>query len=492
MKTADEYRDSLARLDESLRSAILVVAIVGHTNVGKTALARTLSRTDTGIVADRAAVTQSPEAVPFSDLSSGCTLIDCPGFQHVEALRLLNRVKDQETLQGLQDWFVRDRNGSAFHDYVALAALRRAHIAIYLATLHEEPEEIHEQELLVLKEVGVPTLAILNGGRRATEADGHQAVNARRVAWTKTFGAGGLSGGIEIDAFWYSPKNAHELYRSLLRTFEDGLEPIRERFPSAGSTLARFHEGIQDYEARLETTLSEASAKLASTVIAIRSDRESGSISTDSRDDMCELETRLCERIVQHVVDLRSWLLSRFAYSLETDGWEYEIRESSAKDVERILAGARNFGALGGIAGGGVGALIGFLLIPGGAGALAGAKLGAALGATLLAGTGFAVNLEHKKATVTLKPETVARLSEELLFQTRLAIRYGYGQAGSPLLWGEIRRFRKDFESRQETAANIEWSAKRAVLLDEVWKRLAGLYPVQVRTRKRRSVSVDP
>ena len=59
----------------------IVLSLISHTNVGKTALARTLLREDVGEVADSAHVTVVPQSYPLIE-SEGCTakLWDTPGF----------------------------------------------------------------------------------------------------------------------------------------------------------------------------------------------------------------------------------------------------------------------------------------------------------------------------------------------------------------------------------------------------------------------------
>ena len=59
----------------------IILSLISHTNVGKTALARTLLRQDVGEVADRAHVTVASEAYTLIE-SDGLTakLWDTPGF----------------------------------------------------------------------------------------------------------------------------------------------------------------------------------------------------------------------------------------------------------------------------------------------------------------------------------------------------------------------------------------------------------------------------
>jgi hypothetical protein len=145
----------------------IALALLSHTNVGKTTLARTLLRQDIGAVADRAHVTDVAEAYPLLRSAAGDELLlwDTPGFG--DSVRLLRRLERSGTPLG---WFltqVWDRYADRpfWCSQQALRAARdAADVVLYVVNATEPPEAAGYAgpELRIVGWLGKPVLVLLN------------------------------------------------------------------------------------------------------------------------------------------------------------------------------------------------------------------------------------------------------------------------------------------------------------------------------------------
>jgi len=147
----------------------LKVAVVGHTNTGKTSLMRTLSRdTDFGEVSDQPAVTRNvQQAVLLVDGQPMIELYDTPGLedsisllQHIEAGRSDRRTDDIELIEHLLTSDV------ARHEYAQEAkALRQvldSDVALYVIDARDRVLGKHRDELKILSMCARPVVPVLN------------------------------------------------------------------------------------------------------------------------------------------------------------------------------------------------------------------------------------------------------------------------------------------------------------------------------------------
>ncbi|HEX9207044.1 MAG TPA: DUF3482 domain-containing protein [Steroidobacteraceae bacterium] len=143
------------------------LALLSHTNVGKTTLARTLLRRDIGAVMDRAHVTEVAESHVLMRTPAGDELVlwDTPGFG--DSVRLLRRLEQGGNPVG---WFlaqVWDR----FADrpfWCSQQALRTAResadVLLYVINATEDPASAGyvAPEVRILQWLGKPALVLLN------------------------------------------------------------------------------------------------------------------------------------------------------------------------------------------------------------------------------------------------------------------------------------------------------------------------------------------
>jgi len=145
----------------------VALALVSHTNVGKTTLARTLLGRDVGTVRDAAHVTEAAERFPLIDTADGdaLELWDTPGFG--DSVRLARRLAQRGNPLG---WFLtevwdrfRDRPFWSTQQAVR-AVLDHADVVLYLVNAAELPQEAGYvvPEMQVLDAIGKPVLVLLN------------------------------------------------------------------------------------------------------------------------------------------------------------------------------------------------------------------------------------------------------------------------------------------------------------------------------------------
>ena len=143
------------------------LALVSHTNNGKTTLARTLLGADVGEVRDAAHVTLSSDAHPLLKTDAGDALLlwDTPGFG--DSVRLLKRLGMADNPIG---WFLREvlDRYSDRPFWLSQQALRTARdaadVVLYLVNSAESPGDAGylAAEMNILQWLGKPVMVLLN------------------------------------------------------------------------------------------------------------------------------------------------------------------------------------------------------------------------------------------------------------------------------------------------------------------------------------------
>ena len=143
----------------------VALALVSHTNVGKTTLARTLLGRDVGTVRDAPHVTETAERFTLLATAAGdaLELWDTPGFG--DSVRLARRLAQRGNPLG---WFLtevwdrfRDRAFWSTQQAVR-AALDHADVVLYLVNAAEGPQAAGyvEPEMKVLELIGRPEMVL--------------------------------------------------------------------------------------------------------------------------------------------------------------------------------------------------------------------------------------------------------------------------------------------------------------------------------------------
>ncbi len=230
------------------------LALISHTNVGKTTLARTLSGVDVGEVRDAPHVTTLAQASVLLQSPQGdvLQLWDTPGFG--DSARLFKRLAMAGNPLG---WFLREvidryRDWPFWLSQQAIRAARdAADVVLYLVNASEDPKDTGylDPELKILHWLGKPVLVLLNqvgAPRPFVEEEAEQARWRQHLAHHPC-----IRGILSLDAFsrcwvhervFYAtvadliPAEKKDAYHRLVSTWEQDHET---RFEAAMNLLAK-------------------------------------------------------------------------------------------------------------------------------------------------------------------------------------------------------------------------------------------------------------
>lgn len=147
----------------------LSVAIVGHTNTGKTSLIRTLIRdTEFGEVADQAGTTRHVEGASVNiDQAGSLSLFDTPGLEDSSSLlHLLNEVNAGKPMDGIDRLYSFLENAHYYPDLdqesKVLRSLLNNDLIFYVIDLREDVLGKYRDELSILSYAAKPIIPVLN------------------------------------------------------------------------------------------------------------------------------------------------------------------------------------------------------------------------------------------------------------------------------------------------------------------------------------------
>lgn len=245
----------------------LVLAVVGHTNVGKTSLLRTLIRdTQFGEVSPRSSTTRHVEGAKL--LLEGKPLIelyDTPGLE--DAIGLLDycdqlaRIDRQLDGPDRIQFFLKSNEARLRFEQEAkvLRQLLQSDAGLYVIDAREPVLSKYKDELEILIDCGKPLLPILN-----FVAGSDQRVEEWRVALARL----GVHALVKFDTVVPPEDGERRLYESLALL----LEPARTRLLS----LIHYHEKQAEYRYQQGLTIiAELLIDVAAYTILIDSDNQS-------------------------------------------------------------------------------------------------------------------------------------------------------------------------------------------------------------------------
>jgi len=182
----------------------VALSLIAHTNVGKTALARTLLERDVGEVRDEAHVTIVAERYTMIETPQGDTLClwDTPGFG--DSARLARRLAtlDRPIVGFLALAWDRWRDQALWSSQQAMRNVRDdADVVLYLVNASESPSDAGyiAPELQILEWIGKPVIVLLNQTGKPRAASVEAAEIAR---WREALGWRALIRGVlALDAF---------------------------------------------------------------------------------------------------------------------------------------------------------------------------------------------------------------------------------------------------------------------------------------------------
>ncbi|MCC6201688.1 MAG: DUF3482 domain-containing protein [Gammaproteobacteria bacterium] len=258
------------------RPATIRIAVVGHTNAGKTSLLRTLTRDQNfGEVSIHPATTRQVEAVRL-DLGDGRLIEfdDTPGFEDsVGLLDTLHRGDPDPRTPGplrLERFLVTPAAVTEFaQEAKALRQLLASDLAIYVVDASEPVSGRYADECVILAWSGKPCLVVLNFIARATAIS----------AWRDALRQAGLHNVVEFDTVVFDPDEERRLLRQLAVLL-----------PAAEAHLDRL---LELRRAERAGQLDAAAALIADTLAGCAALRTSGSDATDLRDQARRREQAL-------------------------------------------------------------------------------------------------------------------------------------------------------------------------------------------------------
>ena len=235
--------------------ASIHIFVVSHTNVGKTALVRTLLGKDVGEVEDAPDVTQTvtPYELVADEAVGSLHLWDTPGFG--DSFRLAGRLRRKNRALA---WLVREawdrwRNPALWRGQrLALDLRARASVVLYPVNLLERPVDAVyvAPELEILAWTGKPVLVLLNQGSGAAA----QGLETERIAeWRSHLAAfAAVQQVLALDGYtrcWLQelglfhaighllPPSDRDAYRALTTLLGQG---YRDRFEASAAALVDY------------------------------------------------------------------------------------------------------------------------------------------------------------------------------------------------------------------------------------------------------------
>ena len=210
------------------RSPLLRVSVVGHTNVGKTSLMRTLMRDARfGDVAPTSATTRQVQAAKLlADGRAEVELFDTPGLEDAGALieRLDAEPADRhEGPERIRDFLSSGAAAQRFEQEArVLARCLDSDAMLYVIDVREPVLGKYQDELAILALTARPILPVLNFVAAA---------RARSDEWRDALARVGLHAVAEFDTVVFSLESEARLWRrlaTLAEAYADALERLIE------------------------------------------------------------------------------------------------------------------------------------------------------------------------------------------------------------------------------------------------------------------------
>ncbi|TWI70267.1 50S ribosome-binding GTPase [Pseudoduganella lurida] len=231
------------------RNNTIELALVSHTNNGKTTLARTLLGMDVGEVRDAAHVTALSEAHTLQATEAGDRLLlwDTPGFG--DSVRLMKRLAMARNPIG---WFLREvvdryRDRPFWLSQQALRAARdAADVVLYLVNSAERPEDAGylASEMHILQWLDKPVLVLLNQMGPPRPAHKEAAEQGRWREHLRQYGV--VRDVLPLDAFARCWVHERVFYEAVGRLVPEEKRAAHDRLFDSWETqnARRFHQSM--------------------------------------------------------------------------------------------------------------------------------------------------------------------------------------------------------------------------------------------------------
>ena len=365
---------------ESAPEKEIVLSLISHTNVGKTALARTLLRQDVGEVADSAHVTVVPESYTLLEQDGRVArLWDTPGFG-ANLAKLAARLRTSKNPVGwiLHQVWDRTQDKSLWCSQEAIRNVQAdADVVLYLVDASQSPTSVGyvDLEIEVIEWIGKPVLVFLNQtGKPDSERD-----QLAETEWRNHLEKQAIVKNVAtLDAFTRCWTQEHHILEMAAKVLDGEKKKTAEKLTKAWIErgLETFRESIGEMAALATFALTDTEP-LPSNGLA---DKLLQLISKSERNrDLDRVQKAMYERLAKQVGETINELIALYGLDGKTaaelvHGSKDEF--SVKRDVEEPFAAT-----IGGAVSGLVGGLSADLLAGGmtfGGGAIVGMLLGGA------------------------------------------------------------------------------------------------------------------
>ncbi|MEM9017041.1 MAG: GTPase [Verrucomicrobiota bacterium] len=355
----------------------VVFSLISHTNVGKTALARTLLREDVGEVADSAHVTVVPESyLLIEEGEESARLWDTPGFG-ANLAKLAKRLRSSENPVGwiLHQVWDRHADKSLWCSQEAVRNVQaESDVVFYLVDASQSPESLGyiDLELDVIEWIGKPVIVFLNQSGQASPEKRKIVEREWRERLAKHEVVRHLA---TLDAFTRCWTEEHHLFELASDVLEGSKKKVARNLAQAWErrSLETFHEAMGIMGAWASKTLADTEPLGSQGLL----DRFKLLLSRSTRDrELDRIQEAMYERLAKDTSKTVNELIALHGLDGETAS---ELASTSKeeflvkRDLEEPLA-ATIGGAVSGLVGGlsadlisggmtfGGGAIVGMLL----------------------------------------------------------------------------------------------------------------------------------
>lgn len=377
---------------------LLRIAVVGHTNTGKTSLLRTLTRDpEFGEVSDRPATTRHVEgSAILIDGEQAIELYDTPGledspglFEHLDAMRTDGRVDGADVIE---QFLASDAALGRFaQEAKALRQVMQSDVALYVIDAREQVLGRHRDELTILSWCARPIVPVLNF---------LASPEARVEHWREHLARTGLHVVSEFDTVVLDDHSEQRLVEKLCTVLDDHRETLqaflaqrqRERDGLIRDSARLVAELLIDAAALVELAPTDDESKAAEVVERLRE-------SVRQRERECARELLALHRFASTTAETDT--ASTIDASLGLDLFSPEAMKQFGLTISRGAA----IGALAGVT---IDAMAHGITL--GAAAATGAALGALLETARTHGKRF-FRLARQTTEVRVDPQTIRLLA---------------------------------------------------------------------------------
>jgi hypothetical protein len=448
-------------------SSTIQLALISHTNNGKTTLARTLTGIDVGEVRDAAHVTIRSESHTLLTTPEGdrLQLWDTPGFG--DSVRLQRRLAQAGNPIG---WFLREvldryRDRPFWLSQQALRAARDdADVVLYLVNAAEDPQDTGyvPAEMKILEWLGKPVVVLLNQtGPARPQAD--LAEQARWRDHLRQYAV--VREVLALDAFGRCWVHERVFYDAIGKQLDAALRPAYARLFAAweARNAARYEQAMQLLAAQLHAAARDSVAMPESDGSLLKTALKAvgiGKSAAQQRQDQAMSE--LVARLNQGVTELTRELLILHqldpaqAATINAQVRDYFAVRAPIDKAQAGLLGAMISGAATGLSAD---------LMAGGLTLGGGALLGGVVGALTFAGAawGFNAGTDRKQPTMQFTDAFMRSLVVAGILRYLTVAHFGRGRGGfveseAPAFWQSAV---EQAVAREEAALPALWQAAR-------------------------------